>query len=52
MSLKTKYATSNFKPEKETVLANVKEKMTEPKQQVKSKQTKPSLCNLTVKKAP
>ena len=50
MTLKTEYATSHFKPWKEIVLAKVKEKITEPKQKIKPKQTKPVLSNQDVKK--
>ena len=40
MTLKTKHSTSSFKPWKEEVLAKVKEKITELKQKIKTKQTK------------
>ena len=50
MTLKTKYATSNFKPWKETVLAKVKEKITKLKQKIKPKQAKPVLSDPDVKK--
>ena len=50
MTLKTKYTTLNFKPWKENVLAQVKEKIPELKQKVKFKQTKPVLSHPGVKK--
>ena len=44
MTLKTKYITSNFKPWRKRVLAKVK-KLTEHKQKIKPKQTKPVLSD-------
>ena len=49
MTLTTKHVTSNFKTWKDTVLARVKEKITEFKQKIKPKQTKPVLGDPDVK---
>ena len=50
MTLKTKYATSHFKPWKVTILVKVKEKITELKQKIKPRQAKPVLSDPDVKK--
>ena len=48
--LKLKYTASNFKPWKEKVLAKMKQKITELKQKIKPKETKPELSDPDVKK--
>ena len=50
MTHKTKYTTSNYKPWKKNVLAKLKENVTELKQKIKSKQTKPVQSDPDAKK--
>ena len=50
MTLKTKYTNSNFRLWKDKVLAKVKKKRTQFRQQIKSKQIRPVLSDPNVKK--
>ena len=50
MTLKTKYTNSNFRLWKDKVLAKVRKKRTQFRQQIKSKQIRPVLSDPNVKK--